>query len=385
MSKVTARSFLQSWLSDNAWQITPAGTLYHATHGNTRPSDVVKRTYLDYIESNGQAGLTKSLMQDALDILIADYKVSLRDRLKGDLTCKADALTSLKAFVAAMTGREDPIDVAVVAHWCWQVKRKLYGKPVVNHIMPVLYGKQGSGKTRAITRLLAPLKDYQVSLSVAALADDRYYPKLATSLVCVLDELQGIRKTEVAKIKNVITADTLEPRQLHSHDVFSYENQCSFIGASNVPLGEQFTDTTGMRRFAELQCLDRMDWMTINEIDVAQLWAEVDERREEGYLTGQLLADLRDLQEAITAVDPFTMFLSEKYSNDDHTPQEATVTEIYNEFAAFCAASGFDPLNKGLIGKRLKALGFVGVRKRVGGVQEMVYHMAFAQTNIGMN
>ncbi|UEM23096.1 hypothetical protein JL100_010245 [Skermanella mucosa] len=48
---------------------------------------------------------------------------------------------------------------AVLQHFIWQVGRKIRGMTVGNHMMPVIIGQQGGGKTEMVKRFLSPLGD----------------------------------------------------------------------------------------------------------------------------------------------------------------------------------------------------------------------------------
>jgi hypothetical protein len=56
----------------------------------------------------------------------------------------------VRALVRALTGKEDPVDVAVMKHFVWQVKRKLNEMAVEDHLMVILYCAQRVGKSEAI-------------------------------------------------------------------------------------------------------------------------------------------------------------------------------------------------------------------------------------------
>ena len=64
-----------------------------------------------------------------------------------------------------------PLDIAVVKHFVWQVKRKLIGLPVDHHIMPILFGKSGGGKSVAIHKLVEPLKELTLETNMSVFQD----------------------------------------------------------------------------------------------------------------------------------------------------------------------------------------------------------------------
>ena len=66
---------------------------------------------------------------------------------------------------------------------------------------------------------------------------------------------------------------------MSTHDDFNEVNSASLIGASNKTLDELIKDTTGMRRFIQLNWADLNEagWAIINGIDYLGLWKSVDE------------------------------------------------------------------------------------------------------------
>jgi hypothetical protein len=60
----------------------------------------------------------------------------------------------LERFVFALTGENGVVNIAVVKQFLWLVKRKMKELDVTRHLFPVLQGKQNSGKSTAVRKLL---------------------------------------------------------------------------------------------------------------------------------------------------------------------------------------------------------------------------------------
>lgn len=167
--------------------------------------------------------------------------------------------------------------VAVLRKFIWQVKRKMLGLPVTNHLMPVLTGSQGKGKSTLVRNLLCPVEECTANSDFKQITDDRNI-QLWESYVIFLDELGHAKRAEMDEVKNIITASVLTRRPMRTNDVEHVEQRATFIGCTNKGLSELIRDETGVRRFAELAFTNSPDWEAINALDWEQMWRSVDER-----------------------------------------------------------------------------------------------------------
>lgn len=166
---------------------------------------------------------------------------------------------------------------AILKKFMWQVKRKAYGLAVTDHLMPVITGKQGGGKSTLVTNMMQPIVDSMKVTNFGDVANDKLID-LWESAVLFMDEMSGARKADMNTVKQAITASTLTRRPMRSNDTVTVKQMATFIGCSNDSLGEIIKDPTGVRRFAELEFTDTPDWSAMNEIDWLMLWRSVDER-----------------------------------------------------------------------------------------------------------
>lgn len=186
----------------------------------------------------------------------------------------------VKRLLKAVTGKEpDKRDIAVIKQWIWVGKRKLSGLPVKYHIMPVIVGKQGSGKTTFITRLLNPVKDISsLALTFEALNDERQASIMNKNFFGFLDELAKANTVAVEVIKNRITSETVEWRPMRTNDRVVAMNNMTFIGASNTSVAEVFLDTTGNRRFWEIITQDKITDTDLKDVNYLAIWQCVNEK-----------------------------------------------------------------------------------------------------------
>jgi hypothetical protein len=192
----------------------------------------------------------------------------------------SDGLEAAKAWIQAVTGKEDPVDLAVLLHFLWQVKRHAAGLPVEHDLMPVLFGREhGSGKTHAIRRLTKPWSEFAYPISATTLTDTREREALSDYLIGVWDELSGGSKAEVAALKHAVTSDLVAGRNLHTQDHSCLPRRMTLIASSNDPVSDIIADTGGARRFYEWHAkAPRLDWDSLNALDPLVIWSAVSEQ-----------------------------------------------------------------------------------------------------------
>jgi predicted P-loop ATPase len=189
---------------------------------------------------------------------------------------RADALWHQVANVVFDTTDESPeLIIAILKKFMWQVKRKIRGLPVFNHLMPVLLGPQGKGKSTFVNAMISPLEELVRRVDFKQIEDDRNI-EIWKSYVLFLDEMGFASKANIDAIKNVITAPVLDRRPMRSNGVVTVPQNATFMGCSNKELNQLITDPTGIRRFFGLRYRADADWEFINQIDWALLWQSVE-------------------------------------------------------------------------------------------------------------
>lgn len=247
----------------------------------------------------------------------------------------------VEKLIVAITGSNKEVDVAVFKHFLWQIKRKLNGLPVTWHMMPIIWGKAGSGKSETLRKLFKPLKGFvHAGMALDKLGDDRYYRQLEEHFIVFLDEMPKIEKASIESIKHIITAQDLTGRVLYSNGHKSYQQNCTFIGTSNEAPSQLIKDSTNMRRFHYIKAVDKMDWDMVNSLDMFKVWQEVDEQRAEPY-TADVFTKLSELQEDIRQKDAMELFITEGFLVKDANSMTKS-QDIYEQFREFCKDGGFN-------------------------------------------
>lgn len=188
---------------------------------------------------------------------------------------------TLAKFVQATTGKVDPLDLLILKHFVWQVKRKIAGLEVTYHLMPVLVGRTGKGKSVAISKFLAPVKTLaETGKDFSIFSDSREWHLFGEKYVFLFDEMSKARKVDVESLKNTITCEFKSYRPLYSNSTIKVAQNGTFLGASNDPISSLINDPTSARRFWQLHFTDSPDRDLLNSLDLTEVWQSVDETEE---------------------------------------------------------------------------------------------------------
>lgn len=250
-------------------------------------------------------------LEDALQEYLVPAVQDEMERALDNLVCEDQDLEPLETWIKAITGGYCKEDIYVMAHWLWLVKQKSMLKETVFEIMPVFYGKQSSGKSTALRSLFQPIKDYVKQIKVHEIGDERSTPALSENFIMFTDEMAGAQKADMEELKRQITAQETSYRPLYTNKRITLPQRCCFIGASNKPIVEYIYDPTGMRRFWQIDTLDKIDWKAVNAIDYVALWRGIDEHKEFGYLPQEVWEQVAVKQQQLVIKDAWERFLQD--------------------------------------------------------------------------
>lgn len=226
-------------------------------------------------------------------------------------------------------------------HFAWQVKRKMAGLKVSWHMMPVLFGKQEGGKTTLIERMLSAIPAaYHTTGRINELGDERALRGFANSYVCFFDELEGAKRADIETLKSFITKSFVHFRPLSTNSRAGVNQSSTLIGASNHDLTEMIKDETGMRRFFQIECKDRLDWEALADVDWGDWWASIDEA---GFSPLEaVMGQVKAAQFALVR-DPLAEFIQDGI--EDRTTwggdEGLQSSVLYKQYHGFCLQNGF--------------------------------------------
>lgn len=347
-------------------QLTPVSL----TAPNVRPEDWIERFTQVYgikfnyktnsITENGEpieAGLLISKMRlfcyendlgDIRKMLPDAYLVWRREQarkyirwLREEIKFKACKIDLVAEWVKAATSERNEIDIAVMRHWIWQCKRKLYGLPVEHHMLVALYGASGAGKSVAVQKLVGPMVEVTSFRDMRIFNDQFARRAFNRSYIMFFDELGRSQDADVNSLKDVISASIIDWRGIGSETLHSAPQNSTFIGCTNLPLRERIHDSTSSRRFWELKCAQVLDWEKINSIDYLALWRSVDENSACPIIP--VLKEIRARQEKeIQFKDRIQWWLNESCVPSEFGSESPTTEDLYNGFSEWCRAQSMN-------------------------------------------
>lgn len=317
-------------------------------------------------------------LEAAVEALRAEKEIEERQQLALRLAFKPGSNNgSLKAFMECLLYRPATSDeLAVMSHFLWLCKRHVMGRTATYHMMPVIVGPQGCGKTETLKKLLyAGMGEYCLTTNFAYLEDERNTPALARNFIVFLDEMAKVNKTDVGNLKRLLTQESLTYRPMRTNDELSVKNNVTLIGASNDSIESLIKDKE-MRRFYglhvdveasnKLKTAERMmHWEALKEIDMLSIWTSIDEGVDLLPEFASARDSISDTQkEELTTSDMFIEWIdSEGYVAKDDA--RVKVTDLMKEYRTFLNDlgsyydAGIDP--KAFRGK-LKGAGLVVTR-----------------------
>jgi predicted P-loop ATPase len=156
---------------------------------------------------------------------------------------------------------------ATVVHWL-QLDT-LHG----NEVVPVLIGAQGCGKTTFLRRLLpCQLREYYLDhLNLSNKFDKEM--ALTNNLLVNLDELEAIRPSQHAALKQTLSKNKVNGRPIFGKAQDDRPRYASFVSTTNNP--HPLTDATGSRRYICLTIPKGQLIDNAGDIDYEQLYAQL--------------------------------------------------------------------------------------------------------------
>lgn len=243
----------------------------------------------------------------------------------------------LSNYTKAIAMNYSPIEEAKIGHFIWQVKRKLFDLPVNNQMMLVLTGQQDGGKSHTGEfQLCSPVSDLIYRADFTILEKQFTGPLYQDNYVLFFDELSKLKAADAEKLKSKITEHYFMDRGFHSKQHRRFTQNCTFIGTSNEPLGIQMIDSTGSRRFCEVETLPTdlfvKNYPVLESIDYVALWQGIDENAPSPIISFKALLRMEQ-EDKLTPTDHV-----QDFADDWLTKQEGSFTsnqdieQVYNEW-----------------------------------------------------
>ena len=142
-----------------------------------------------------------------------------------------------------------------------------------NECVPTLIGAQGCGKTTFLRRLLPQhLREYYLDhLNLSNKFDKEM--ALSNNLLVNLDELEAIRPSQHAQLKQTLSKSKVNGRPIYGASQEDRPRYASFVATTNNP--HPLTDPTGSRRYICMTIPEGQYIDNTGDIDYDQLYAQV--------------------------------------------------------------------------------------------------------------
>ncbi|WP_406236892.1 VapE domain-containing protein [Acetobacter orientalis] len=249
---------------------------------------------------------------------------------------------------------------AVMKKFIWQVKRKTRGLTVSDHLMPIIYGEQGAGKSMMITTFLKPLngcfKEIDATLLTDGKTNDIYdYP------VLFLEELAQVQEASPEVMKKVLTGSDINNRTFQTQSTAAIKQLSTFIAATNKRVQTMIRDETGMRRYIELTMMGPTDREVLNAVNFNLLWQSVDEEAADPSLA--FVHELKEIQEAMRVKSSVEEFLEDEFrlnimDRDKVSDNKGYINTptFYHYYENWCSSYGHKAMNKGNFAEKARSL-----------------------------
>ena len=245
---------------------------------------------------------------------------------------------------------------SAVAHWLQM--DMLHG----NECVPTLIGLQGCGKTVFVRRLLPPhLREYFLGhLNLSNKFDKEM--ALTHNLFVNLDELEAIRPSQQASLKQTLSVSKVNGRPIFGRTQEDRPRFASFVATTNNR--HPLKDSTGSRRYICIQIPDGQLIDNTGEIDYGQLYAQVvyelQDLKAPYWFDNQEVARIQELnQEFMEQKDLGEMFVAcFRKPNEGETVTKMNCSQIIGIIQKDYPSLQNTIGNRVRLGKIISALGF---------------------------
>lgn len=344
------RDFCRLWFDRSGYTMLPSGRYEGATAVD------FDRLFLEYQnlyvgalrmakmnDTPKPVKISEDNMKKGWNVFLHDARIEALDKIRTELQYK-DGVSdqALKLWLQGLTGKVTDFEVTVMKHVLWQIKRKLFNRSVVYHLCPIFWGEQDGGKSTGLKRLLKPLEALTIEWAADQSVDSRNTQALADNYVCFQDEMANLEKVQIEALKRIITADSTDYRPLYSNRLIRARQNCTLIGVSNKSLIESLYDSTGLRRFVEIRCLTTLNWEIINAVQTLEIWQNIDESLERGYIE-PMREQLKEHQKDMLVLDEISHFVRENEiaPMEGGVTLEITATELWRAYSEWRLQNGY--------------------------------------------
>ena len=241
----------------------------------------------------------------------------------------------------------------IFLHWCWQIKRRILERPIINQLWLAIHGAQGTGKSTVMNKIFKPIFKnlYTNTLSLIDLTDSNQASVFSNQLVINVEELDNgsdgyMKIDKLAKIKKYMSNEDISYRKFFTQKTETTKINATLISTSNEHLYDKMNDETGLRRFFELNSLNTyqqrfetsgVDWLSENGL---RFFKNIDENNTRGYwvVESEIGNKITEIQNSYIKENSFITFLKETYTLVPDLKFEdcLTLKQIQENYYSYC-------------------------------------------------
>ena len=222
--------------------------------------------------------------------------------------------------------------------------------------MPVLYSrKQKTGKSFFIERLCEPFDELCEVKNISEIEDKFNFLQWGKLLIANFDEMAGLNKTDMNLLKQWAFQKKFTKRKMQSEQQHHIYKTAAGIGSSNDPIEEIVWDSTGTRRFCQINVItDGRYIKAAQEIDFINVWRSIDHTTMLSDAEQDLIYQEQDKQRRKDKVEIWL----EESGLDFLTGKKDAVkgSDLYANFTSWCWKNGENVYTNALFGRRVKTI-----------------------------
>lgn len=279
-----------------------------------------------------------------------------------DPACESESEAFVRVLIGPERATAEPDvfkrDVAMLRHSLWQVKRKIQGLPTKNETFLCLNGPQESGKTHALKEL--GLRKLGIAAcdfkSLTDISDSRNDEVFSLTFFNLVEELQGAKRADIEKLKALVSAEYITFRPMRTTESVKAPQRVTFFGTTNKSIYDVVRDSTGMRRFYEINTCTFMDRAEFAKIDFNKVWLGINAEISTPHYFDSVKAEVTAVQKANGYVTNVIEWVQEEsIRTGDHFVKGEF---LYNKYVERCAKSRHETFNRTEFYKELRRNGF---------------------------
>ena len=269
-----------------------------------------------------------------------------------------DGVNYIKKFSQYLKTNDDEAFLYHFEKWLTRAVLCSLTKGYVNKQSLVLASHQNSGKSSFLRFLIPPKLEnyYTENISI----DKDGIISICKNLICNLDELAVLSKSDVNTLKSFISKSSANIRLPYARKAEFLERICSFVGSTNRT--DFLTDETGSIRWLIFEVY-YFDFEYSKEVDIDKVWAQAyfnafERKNYNPELTATDIAENEKRNEKYAQVSMEQEILSAHFEKSEKMEEFLTATDI---MLAMNNALGLR-LNNIKIGKALTSLKYQRIK-----------------------